>query len=123
MGEISDNDLNVAVMRKVQDALGPHTNGAAQWLNNTPREMLEAHQAKITTLRSWAQALEGRARAAYLKWIDFYQRGLNEAYQELETGTIRLRQEKFNARLERDYAHKPEVADAIPTPPCSTSQK
>ena len=115
----NDTGLSMAVLSKVQEYLGGEHNATTQWLHNPPRATLDAFRGRINALRVWSQSLDGDIRSAYLKWTDFYQRGLDGTYEELETGNIRRGQERFNQRLESEFEQKcrAEASGAIPTPP------
>lgn len=99
-------------------------NGVTVWLKGDYGEHTQAiisdSQAKIDKLRRWAKALEDRAvRKAYLWWISDYQRGVDDARDELRTHRRQREYEKSNRQRESEARVAQEYADnhAIPEPP------
>jgi hypothetical protein len=80
------------------------------------KPLLDAETDKIKRIQTWARALDDvRVRREYLEWLDFYEKGIREAWRELET--------KEQLRLNEDYA-KQRAADelcrqsvTVPEPP------
>jgi hypothetical protein len=116
--------LDTLVLRKVMDHLGAFRITAATiWVNGDYGEHAQAlvtdSQAKINNLKQWAEALEDKAiRGAYLDWINHWQRGLDDAKDELRTRQMQLKHERLNREREaREHAVR-EYAElhAIPEP-------
>jgi hypothetical protein len=114
--------LHIVVMRKLIERLGDATNGTHQWLCNETREQLDARARAIADVRLWVRGLpDKRLRGEYLNWLDFWQNGLRDAYNELENHKIQDGQIRFRQRLESDYraVNEYESSNEIPVPPMS----
>jgi hypothetical protein len=75
-------------------------------------EELNAEQAELTCMRTWALKQPACVKDAYLHRIDFYQKDLNEASEEHRTNA---------ARKENDARWEAARIARIPEPPISAS--
>jgi hypothetical protein len=112
--------LEFAVLRKVEQALGKRYSDLDVWLSHytITVEQLDAEQEKITSLRKWATTLSDRpVRNQYLRWLEYYERGLNDAQHELRTRSKEKSQQKYGTRMEKEFEGARLLADRIPSPP------
>jgi hypothetical protein len=84
--------------------------------------VFQAWQEKLDKYRAWAGALQDRcARDAYLHWLDYYQRQLETARDELRTHAEQNHMQQYDAQLKRERAdrdaYQQEVNGKFPDPP------
>jgi hypothetical protein len=111
-----NRDAICSAVYRVLNARLTHYNDLIIWLSHNydvtswgPR--LEQSQKDIDAIRRWAEALPRTpVRSEYLHWLDYYERGLNEAWKELRTQDHkkemdhydRESREKYDASLDLD---------------------
>jgi hypothetical protein len=110
-----------AVLNKLYDKV-PHINGTSVWFSNYDpvewNQRFKEAKERIDELRKWSSKLSDRCvSAAYGHWLDFYQRGLDEAREELRTQRRRKESVDYDKRerARREAARK--QADRVPEPP------
>lgn len=121
---MKNDALDTIVMRKVTGLLGHRVTDLTVWLNkdygDRTAHQIQAKQSEVDQLREWAEHLDNNdVKAAYLGWIDFYQRGLDEARVEMRTREIFTRHEQSDAEREqkRREVQEYEMSHIVPTPP------
>jgi uncharacterized protein (DUF2342 family) len=80
--------ISTAVLRELQKTLH-HYSDVSMWISPQTKESLDKEQAEINRIREWLATTEMHpyVRSEYNGWLsDYFQHGLNEAYQELKTG-------------------------------------
>lgn len=110
--EVPPGDLERAAMLN----LWPLPN-ASQWFPVSDLE-LDRAQAWVDEKRVWTKSIDdSRVRSAYLGWINYVQKGINENRQENQTHAERDRSREFWERHRSEQAVASTVADVIPKPP------
>lgn len=117
------DEVDTIVMRKVLREISPRYNDLSVWLSHdyseaTWKPRLDAKQETIDRIRAWALTLTDRCvREAYLGWLDFCQREVDEARVELRTQKIKLEHEAYDReRKERSRAVNA-YQGVVPDPP------
>ena len=77
----------------------------------------QKEQAQIDRLSQWAEGLPNRCfRNAYLDWMDYYQRELNGAREELKSHEQQKEMQEYDQRNESEREAERRVGK-IPSPP------
>jgi hypothetical protein len=113
--------MSSAVYSKLQQKLR-HYSDVSVWIGgySITEADLDEQQARIDSIRAWAQSLPpGPTRAEYLHWLTYYYEwGLNDARRELKTHATEKSQEQFRRELREERESRMAIlAKGIPTPP------
>jgi hypothetical protein len=109
--------LNMMVLRTLHKTLRGYNDVNAR---NAKSADLDREQDEINRITDWARTLlDLRVRKEYFGWLDFFQRGLNEARKELSTEKGKTAQEKWSQKQDEFFAkvRDCETTNPIPTPP------
>ena len=94
-----------ASLEVLQPALGNAMSGLGAWLGDDTsseiarqRGLIRSYRGRVALIRSVC------AREAYVGWLDYYQRGTNEAEAENRDHKIGLQQKAFEQQLKQENA-------------------
>ena len=124
----SEDEFEVAsniALGKVMAALGPSCNHLNVWLSHNYDEtqwlpVFAERQAEIDRLRSWAKELtDPTVQRAYFRWLNWYDRELEDARRELRTRATKIEMDRFEQRLAimRREEEKRQASNPLPDPP------
>jgi len=80
-------------------------------------DALKAHEAQIEKVRAWAMTLSGPDRRRYLKWLDVWQRGVDEYRHERDTGSDKKKWDAISARIKAEDEQAAIIKQTLPRPP------
>lgn len=144
----SDKDTHPSVLRNIVDTVRPCPDSASNlaldklfpilgmgkipnyldvWLShNYDRKYWEPKfdekRRKLDDLRVWALSIDDRcARASYIKWLNYYQRELDSARDELKSHAQEKKMNEFDERnakkREAIEKYQKQIDGAFPDPP------
>lgn len=95
-----DEVISTLVFRELQGRLRGYNDINVR---DTPISFLDKEQKEIDLVRAWANQLEDKAvKRQYLSWLDhYYERGLKEAYKEIQTRAGRAASARFRAEMDQ----------------------
>lgn len=80
-------------------------------------ESLKAHEAKIAKVREWASTLGWFERRRYYKWLDVWQRGVDDYREEQRTGAEKKKWQRVSDRIEAEREEASRIKETMPAPP------
>lgn len=106
-----------AVIQILLDRLG---NGYTKYSpRGVPEERLVAHEREIAKVREWSRSLGWFEGRRYRKWLDVWQRGVDEYREEQRTGADQKYWNNVRAKIDAENMQTARLKEQMPKPPQS----
>lgn len=116
-------EIDKIAMRHILRIFDTRYNYLSIWLSHdyaieSWKPRLDAEQREIDRITQWSQSLTDPCiRAAYANWLDYVQRDLDSAWQELRTKDTKIRQDAFSEEMRKDNEEITRYPKKVPAPP------
>jgi hypothetical protein len=111
---LSSDDMNKAALNVLHFKMAS-MNTVSQWLYQYSQADIDRERAKITQVRQWAVTQPPSVRRAYEYWLEYYEHGVDEAQEELNTGREKRKMDAYIRRMDEESGRARSVN--IPKPP------
>ena len=115
---MNQSPVDALVMHKMLDKVGYPVSAATVYGSGYAPLDFQGCRDRIARIREWARTLEDvEVRAAYFKWLDHYDRGINDAEREMETRSMGNRGQNYIRERQLQWEQMARCDKQIPDPP------